>query len=81
MARSLPSLVVLTLCAIAAHARSTKTGSEDNDAKEVLVFTTGYDGPIDNADSWRYFDFDRITTVVTMGGGVPPMRSPRVHAV
>ena len=38
---------------------------------EVVIYATGYDGPIDNADSWRYFDFQRATTIVTLGGGVP----------
>eukprot|EP01050_Picozoa_sp_SAG11_P033075 SAG11_NODE_11056_length_786_cov_1.950509_1_plen_231_part_10 len=40
-------------------------------AAEVVVFATGYNGPIDNGDDWHYFDWSRATTVVSMGGRVP----------
>lgn len=39
--------------------------------REVVVFATGYNGPIDNGDDWHYFDFERATTIVSMGGAVP----------
>ena len=38
--------------------------------REVVVFATGWNGPIDNGDDWRYFDWRRTTTVVVMGGAV-----------
>jgi hypothetical protein len=39
--------------------------------REVVVFATGYDGPIDNGDDWRYFHLNQTTLIVSMGGGVP----------
>jgi hypothetical protein len=32
-----------------------------------VVFATGWDGPIDADDDWRYFDFSRATTIVSLG--------------
>jgi hypothetical protein len=34
---------------------------------ENVGFATGFNGPIDNGDDWRYFDWSRITTVITLG--------------
>ena len=39
--------------------------------RQIVIFTTGYDGPIDNADDWQFFDFTRATTIVSLGGRVP----------
>ena len=47
---------------------------------EVVVFATGYNGPIDNGDDWHYFDFARATTVVAMGGAVPSGLVCAAHA-
>ena len=47
--------------------------------REIVVFTTGYDGPIDNADDWQFFDFERATTIVSLGGRVPSKLVARAH--
>jgi hypothetical protein len=46
----------------------------------VVVFATGYNGPIDNGDDWHYFDFQRATTIVAMGGAVPSGLVCAAHA-
>ena len=43
------------------------TTSPSPSTKEVVVYATGYNGPIDNGDDWHYFDWSRCTTVVSMG--------------
>ena len=47
--------------------------------REIVIFATGYDGPIDNADDWRFFDFKRATTIVSLGGRVPSKLVARAH--
>ena len=47
--------------------------------REVVIFATGYDGPIDNDDDWRFFDFKRATTIVSLGGRVPSKLVARAH--
>jgi hypothetical protein len=32
---------------------------------EVIAFATGWNGPIDNGDDWRYFEFDKVSAVVS----------------
>lgn len=44
------------------------------------MFATGWNGPIDNGDDWRYFDFSRATTVISLGGGVPSGLLTKAHA-
>jgi hypothetical protein len=39
--------------------------------REVVIFATGWNGPIDDGDDWHYFDWTRTTTVISMGGRVP----------
>jgi hypothetical protein len=69
--------VVLCVACVTATAASLALAPS---AHEVLAFATGYDGPIDDADDWRYFDFSRVTTIVSMGGGVPRNLVKRAHA-
>lgn len=63
---------LVTMAAAAAPARLA--------AKEVVIFTTGYDGPIDAGDGWHHFDFDRATTVVSLGGAIPRGLIQKSHA-
>lgn len=44
------------------------------------MFATGYNGPIDNGDDWHYFDFERATTIISMGGAVPSGLVCTAHA-
>ena len=48
--------------------------------EEIVVYATGWNGPIDNGDDWHYFDFSRATTIISLGGGVPSSLLAKAHA-
>ena len=54
------------LLLVSMMAGATTSPAPPGAAKEVVVYATGYNGPIDNGDDWHYFDWSRCTTVVSM---------------